>query len=157
MADFERLSPNFTLAEAIHSQEATRRGIDNQPAEIDLLERMRRTAEQMEMVRLLLGEQPIIVSSWYRCPEVNAAVGGAPDSAHLSGQAVDFLCPSFGSPTKICRHLVTHWIGTQIRIDQVIDEGGWVHLGFFGKERREVLTAVFVPGQQTQYLKGLKA
>ena len=47
-------------------------------------------ARRMEEVRRRLGNRPIIVTSWYRPPAVNAAVGGVPNSTHLNGYAVDF-------------------------------------------------------------------
>ena len=38
------------------------------------------------------GDEPIIITSGYRSPEVNKAVGGAPTSNHLTGCAVDIRC-----------------------------------------------------------------
>lgn len=156
LGDFSQLSPHFTLEEATHSQTATRLGIDNAPVDIETLERIRQAAEQMELVRSLLRDEPITVSSWYRSPALNTAVGSGPTSAHLLGLAVDLICPGFGSPLDIARHLASHSRGTPLRYDQIIHEGSWVHVGFLGRERRELLTAVFVPGHATQYMAGLR-
>lgn len=49
------------------------------------------TAEWMESVRAALGGRPIHVTSWCRCSLHNAAVGGAPNSFHLRGWALDFV------------------------------------------------------------------
>lgn len=38
----------------------------------------------LELLRFKLGERPIVVTSGYRCPEHNGAVGGAPNSLHMS-------------------------------------------------------------------------
>lgn len=157
LADFAQLSPHFTIEEAVHSQTAVRLGIDNTPADIETLERIRQTAEQMELVRSLLRDEPITVSSWYRCLDLNTAVGSGPTSPHLLGLAVDFICPVFGSPLDIARHLASHSRGTPLRYDQIIAEGTWVHVGFLGRERRELLTAIFTAGRPTLYMPGLRA
>ena len=55
------------------------------------IEEVRKTAEWLEKVRAALG-RPMKVLSWCRCPKHNRAVGGAPNSYHLRGWAVDFTC-----------------------------------------------------------------
>lgn len=49
------------------------------------------TAEWMERVRTALGGRILHVNSWSRCPAWNAQVGGAPNSFHVRGMAVDFV------------------------------------------------------------------
>jgi zinc D-Ala-D-Ala carboxypeptidase len=49
-----------------------------------------KTAEWLERIRVVLGNQPMHINSWYRCPVWNARVGGVSDSEHLKGYAVDF-------------------------------------------------------------------
>ena len=44
---------------------------------------------KMEEGRWKMGDEPIIINSGYRSPQVNAAVGGVPSSNHLTGCAVD--------------------------------------------------------------------
>jgi hypothetical protein len=133
----ERLSPHFTLAELTLSQTASRMGLDNRPASDQILANLGHTAGQMELVRALLGDKPISVSSGYRSPAVNRAVGGAPDSAHMLGHAVDFICPGFGSPIEICKHLA---LQPTLAFDQIIQEGTWVHISFDRRARRQLLT-----------------
>jgi uncharacterized protein YcbK (DUF882 family) len=58
------------------------------------------TAQFMERVREALGAQPVFVASWYRCAVYNAQIGGAADSQHLLGKAVDFSI-KWKSPTSI--------------------------------------------------------
>ena len=130
------LSPHFTLAEFLVSQEAARRGIDNTPSP-EVVARLTRTALALEAVRIRLGV-PIIVSSGYRCPALNAAVKGARDSAHITGDAVDFIAPKFGGPATVVSALVD----AGIEFDQLIEEhgpSGWVHLSFAAPMRRQVL------------------
>jgi zinc D-Ala-D-Ala carboxypeptidase len=124
-----QLTPNFTLEEFTDSQTAARKGIHNVPP-MGSPERanLQRTAEVMEQVRVILDDKPILISSGYRSPQVNAAVGGSKSSAHMSGLAVDFSCPGFGTPLQICKKLHPHM--KELGIDQLIHEyDTWVHLG----------------------------
>jgi len=150
------LSPNFTLAELTASQEAARRGIDNTPGP-KALANLYRLAACLEEVRTLCGSVPVIVSSGYRCLRLNRAIGSDDTSAHVLGLAADITAPRFGGPLKLA-HLVAS-VGPWF-IDQVIYEGSWVHLGLAPastKPRRQLLTAVFRPGQRTTYTEGLPA
>lgn len=132
-----RLTPHFSLEELIFSDTAIRLGIDNypQPALIDTLQF---TALKMENVRELLGGKPIPVTSGYRCPELNSAVGGATNSQHMAGEAVDFTCKAFGTPAEIVDRLER----ANLTFDMLIEEyGSWVHISFVrsGTVRRRVL------------------
>lgn len=121
------LTPHFTLEEFTASQTASRMGISNVPTGPEY-DNVKRCAETMEQVRTLLGNKPILISSGYRSPQVNAAVGGSSTSAHMSGLACDFTCPGFGTPKEICL-MLQPYMG-QLKIDQLIYEyGDWVHLG----------------------------
>src|SRR5580693_7431564 len=135
------LTPHFTLEEFTDSQTAARKGIPNVPP-VGSPERanLKRTADVMEQVRTLLGDKRILVSSGYRSPAVNAAVGGSKSSAHMSGLAVDFSCPGFGTPKAICHKLHPHM--KELGIDQLIHEyDTWVHLGLSaGDPRHQALT-----------------
>lgn len=50
-------------------------------------------ATTLEPLRALLGPCPLTVTSGYRCPDLNARVGGSPTSQHLTGQAADLQLP----------------------------------------------------------------
>jgi len=151
------LSKNFTLAELTHSQEAVRKGLDNTP-DPDTLENLKVLASGLESVREALGSIPIVVSSGYRSPKVNAAVGGSRGSQHLSGLAADFTAPKFGTPKEICLEI----IAAGVKFDQLIcegvsekcPEGAWVHVSFGEPARGQVLTAKFTNGKAT-YTQGL--
>jgi zinc D-Ala-D-Ala carboxypeptidase len=122
-----QLTAHFTLDEFIISETAARHGIDNTPKG-EYRHNVQRTAEVMEKVRTILGHKPILISSGYRGPEVNRLVGGSTSSAHMSGLAVDFICPGFGTPLQICHALRPHMAA--LEVDQLIHEfGAWVHLG----------------------------
>lgn len=84
------LSEHFSLEELTRSETATRHGIPNTPnrdqaAALGLL-----CVDLLEPARALLGV-PLQVSSGFRCPDLNARVGGQPNSAHLDGRAADFI------------------------------------------------------------------
>jgi len=119
------LSAHFTLEELTISQNAARLGLDNTPGP-DIIANLRRTALGLELVRALTGA-PIIISSGYRSPLVNKAVGGATKSQHLTGQAADITAPGFGTPEQ----LVSAIVGSTIPFDQCILEfGAWCHISF---------------------------
>ncbi len=144
-----QLSPNFSLAEFVASQEATRACIDNTPP-ADVLENLRETSGRLEVVRGALGH-PVIISSGYRSPKLNAMIGGVPTSAHVDGYAADFLCPGFGEPSLVCARIMA----SGIKFDQLIQEGTWTHISFAPAMRQEVLTAKFTPAGAV-YSQGIK-
>ena len=135
-----KLTDHFWLSEFTESQTATRHGIDNAPSP-EIIQNLRHTAQQMEAVRVALGSKVITVSSGYRCPELNAKIGGSATSQHMTGEACDFVCRSFGDPHDVPLKIAeTPGIG----FDQLIYEGTWVHISFISprqpKPRREILT-----------------
>lgn len=143
-----KLSPHFSLDELTFSQTAVRKGIDNDPP-ADVLERLTHTAAQMEKVRALLGGLPIHVSSGYRSPRLNRAIGGAAKSHHVLGCAVDFTCRAFGSPLEVCQRLAA----SDLQFDQLIEEHGrWTHISFAPPLRRQILTY-----RNGRYTPGLRA
>ena len=134
------LSPHFSLAELVSSQVATRKGIDNAPAPA-IVANLTRLAALLEQVRALVGA-PIAISSGYRSPALNRAVGGAANSAHVLGLAADI------STAKLTPKALALLIRqSDIAFDQLIYEGTWVHIALsVGALRRQVLTAKFAGG-----------
>ena len=123
----DHLSPHFTLSEFIASDTAAMQGIDNTP-DNDALAQLEMTADLMELVRAICGSNPVLITSGYRCPELNAAVGGASNSAHLYGCAADFTIPAFGSVLDVCNAIEPYL--AEWGIDQLIYENeSWVHIG----------------------------
>lgn len=132
-----QLTAHFSLAEALRSDKARELRIDNSPTVPQHRLNIQWTAEMMERVRRVLGNRPIVVSSWYRNPVVNRAVGGVSNSAHALGLAVDFTCNGL-SVLDTCRAIAD----SNINFDQLIYEyHRWVHIGFSRTPpRRQVLT-----------------
>jgi len=146
----KQLSEHFTLEELVLSQTAARSGIDN-TAPKEIVQNLRELARVLEQVRTLLGGVPILISSGYRCPELNRAIGGSKSSAHMRGLAADFTAPSFGTVLQVARKVAASDIG----FDQVIHEyGSWVHIGLanIGEEPRLQRLSIF---RNTGYLKGI--
>ena len=143
-----QLTAHFNLDELTFSQTAVRSGIDNTPSEA-VVENLKVLANGLEQVRALLG-YPLHVNSGYRCPDLNVAIGGAKQSAHVEGWAADFICPQYGKPLEICKTIAA----SQIEFDKMIQEGTWVHISFAPSKRRECLTAQFKDGKAS-YTQGI--
>ena len=136
-----RLSRNFTLREAVRSQTAVRLGIDNTPP-ADRVEALALVAKRvLQPVRDAFGV-PFTPSSWYRCPALNARIGGAAGSQHVVGEAVDFEVPG------VSNIAVAGWIADTLAFDQLILEyhdpddpaSGWIHCSYSREHNRgEVL------------------
>lgn len=118
------LSLHFSWQEAFHTNH---REITNDWENDSILINITKTAERMEAVRALLGV-PLTVTSWYRNTQLNRAVGGATNSDHLYGNAVDFIAPQYGKPLDICRAIIR--VKEHIEFKQLILEHTWVHISF---------------------------
>ncbi|HRP10968.1 MAG TPA: D-Ala-D-Ala carboxypeptidase family metallohydrolase [Terricaulis sp.] len=151
-----RLTPNFTLHEFIRSAKATEKNIDNLPDEA-MLANIRVAAEGMERVRALIGGKPIHITSGYRCPALNAAVGGSDTSDHMGGFSVDFGIN--GVPHYEVAQKLSKDEAFMAGVDQLIYEfDRWVHVSFAPRRRREVKTAHYHPesGKKTRYTPGVR-
>ena len=146
-----KLTEHFTVEEMTHSEAATRRGLDNTCPD-DLKANMQRVADALEVIRAHYNA-PIYVTSCYRSPKVNKAVGGSPTSAHRFASAADFEV-SGAQNIDVCRKVAE----LLPDFDQIIYEfgpSGWVHLGFTNKTpRKQLLSAVKRDGK-TVYLPGI--
>jgi zinc D-Ala-D-Ala carboxypeptidase len=118
------LTDHFSWAESIITQH---RGVSNEIKSPAVFENIPRTAVKLEKVRALL-DCPIVINSWYRSDELNAAVGGVRNSDHLTGCAVDFIAPKFGTPTQIAMTIREN--AALIGFKQLILEHTWVHISF---------------------------
>jgi zinc D-Ala-D-Ala carboxypeptidase len=132
-----KLSDNFYLAEFVQSDTALRLGIKNIPSP-SIMGNLKKLADGLERIRSLLGH-PITVSSGYRSPTLNRAIGGSENSAHCLGYAADIKCWKFGTPDEIVRRIKD----SGIQVDQVIAEGNWTHISFAPAMRNQYLRALF--------------
>ena len=136
-----QLSPNFSLAELTRSETATARGLSNDPMPRHL-ENLRRLAGVLEQTRTLVGK-PVLVTSGYRSPPVNRAVGGVPNSAHALGFAADIRVDGM-TAIELARRIRD----SAIRYDQLILETGRriVHISVDPRGRQQDLTQRGGPG-----------
>jgi hypothetical protein len=143
------LSDHFSLDEFTASQEATRHGINNKPSD-KVVENLRMLAALLEQVRELLGGHSIRISSGYRSLALNRHIKSSDSSAHVRGWAADFTCPSFGTPLAVAKKIAE----SNLKFDQLIYEGTWIHISCDPQNRRQLLTARFEHGH-TYYTTGI--
>ena len=118
-----QLTPHFTLEELTASEAADRNGWDNTPNEQEL-ENLKRLADFLEQVKVVLGGKPIMVNSAFRSKLVNDSVGSKDTSQHRIGCAADIRVPGM-TPDEVVKAV----IAAQLPYDQVIREfDRWVHI-----------------------------
>jgi zinc D-Ala-D-Ala carboxypeptidase len=143
-----KLSTNFYLSELTQSQAAIRRNIQNNPNE-EQIEALKELVTNVLQPLRDLANSPIIISSGYRCPELNRMIGGAANSQHTMGEAADFMISGMDA-IEGCRFI----LNSGIVFDQLIYEGSWIHVSYKkDNNRRKVLTAHFGYGvRYTEWL-----
>jgi len=148
-----KISDHITYAEAIHSNTAKRKGIDNTPSEVQVLS-MKLLAEKIfEPLRKWVGG-PIKVNSFFRSVTLNEAIGGAASSQHCKGQAIDIDdVYSYKTNAEMYK-----WIQGNLDYDQMIWEFGtdtqpnWVHISYVSKEEnRNKCLKAYKENRKTKY------
>ena len=145
---------NFTLAELVQSSTAEQLKISNNPSSIVRVH-LTETITLLENIRAewgkyceahKLGNPAIRISSGYRSAELNKAVGGVKNSAHVEGYAAD-LQPVNGKQTEFEKFFASVFSRMGYAFDQIIIEKSktsrWVHVGYKrtdGKQRRQGFT-----------------
>jgi len=123
------LSENLTLEEVTKSATADRLHVKNDNMSDEVLANLKALAVSVfQPIRNKLG--PIRISSGYRSPELNKAIGGATNSQHSVGEALDL------QGIKSENHEIFNFIKDNLVFDQLIWEFGdhtdpdWVHVSF---------------------------
>ena len=134
----EHLSPHFTVGEFFRSGTAIRLGIDNNPdahpgegiSTAEVVENLRALCtEVLEPLRRRVGR--VIVTSGYRCQELNKAVGGVCNSQHLKGEAADIFVPDTATAMRYGHILERHSAVQQLLLEPMgIQQKRWIHVGF---------------------------
>ncbi len=142
------ISEHFSYAEMTR----TNTGLNNVPNEVQV-KNLKRLCSWLEMLREEWnrrygdGDDPIIISSAFRSPAVNKAVGGASKSNHLSGCAADIRCTGAEQAFRYATILLDISDNSQEPFDELIIEHKgivwWVHFAVkVDANRRKILTIV---------------
>lgn len=124
-----RLTEHFRLQEFTRSETASRLGIDNNVKDPKVIDNLRHLCEKVLEPLREHFKVPIAINSGYRCPRLNAAVGGVRNSYHLRGCAADLRVSS----EKVAR-LWLDWLKNNTDHDELILERTsrtslpWIHV-----------------------------
>lgn len=145
-----QITTNFSLLELISSETAVRKGINNNPNQ-DVIDNLKRLFIKIVQPVRDWYKQPINITSAYRSPSLNKAIGGSETSDHCFGNAVDFTVP------KEDYKKVFYYIKDNFQYDQLIWEFGddstpnWIHVSLRNVNRNQVLKAYKNVLGQTKY------
>lgn len=148
-----QISKHFTLEEMVRSEAAARLNIDNTPppaavANITLL-----CLNILDPIVTLVNE-PIFITSGFRCYAVNTAIHGSKSSQHMAG-TIDGdheAAADIDAKGLTVEELFQKIKASRINFDQLIQEfNQWVHVSWSNKPRRQCLKAVHT-ATGTEYL-----
>ena len=147
------ISKHITYKEAIRSVTALRLGIENVPNEYEL-QNMELIAEKVfEPLRRAVNG-PIKINSFYRCEELNKAIGGSSKSQHCQGRAID-IDDVYG---YVSNSYMYYYIKDNLDFDQLIWEFGtdtepdWVHVSYVdGDSNRKRCLLAYKENGKTKY------
>ena len=142
-----KLSQHFTLGELCKTSVKTKDGnipshvhIENLKRVCGWLERLRQRCNLNKKEKIKNKDEPIIINSGYRSPQVNKAVGGAPGSNHLTGCAVDIRCKGIEQAIRYAFILLDISEESQEDFDELFIERSaksiWVHFAVRPCENR---------------------
>lgn len=140
----------FSIKELTKSATAARKGIKNDPSIEECKSLTALIDRVLDPLREAYGK-PIIVTSGYRCPKLNAAVGGSASSQHVKGEAADIR--SVADTPEENKKLFDLIVKLGLPFDQLINEYNydWVHVSFSPRHRRQKMKAVRINGK-TKYM-----
>ena len=128
----------FSIDEMTRSDTARRLGIDNTPSDSIKNNLTLFINKILDPIREDWGS-PIIVSSGYRCPELNKAVGGVKTSGHMYGFCADLQVK--GDLRKFSNFVIEWMKEHQMKFDQIIWEKSgnvtWLHFCWIGKDGKQ--------------------
>lgn len=151
-----RLSDHFTLSEFTRSATADKYGFKNTPNENQIANLKALCENVLEPLRTFAnsisphpkGESVgVFISSGFRCPKLNALVGGVPNSQHKTGEAADIRIPDIATG-----NLWFEWMEDNLQFDQLIKERAtrtsksfWIHVSYkldSSKNRQQVKSII---------------
>ena len=131
-----RLTEHFSIEEFERSATATKLGIDNRVPQ-ELIPNIKNLCQQvLEPLRRHAGT-PITISSGYRCPRLNAAVGGSPTSNHLRGCAADLRVSSESEAKQWFGWLKANTLYDELFIERTSPTSlPWIHVALRAEGNR---------------------
>lgn len=137
------LSEHFSLSEMTLSGTAIRRGITNTPGKKEIENLRALCLTVLEPLRRRYGR--IIITSGYRCRQLNRAVGGVKGSQHLLGEAADIHITSPEMAQKYAQFIIQHTDFDQLIYEPAVRGGRhrphWLHVSHTSRRynRHQVL------------------
>jgi hypothetical protein len=128
----------FSLSEFLNSATAKRLRIDNTPT-FEVVDNLNKLADYLDGIREKVGK-PILISSGFRCPVLNKAVGGVSNSQHQKGLAADLICSDMKSLEKVLRE--TGGFDQLIKEHRKGSTSFWFHVSVAprnGKPRQQII------------------
>lgn len=129
-----KIGKNFNLWEFEKSETAKKYGIDNSVKSECVLNNLTLLVENVLQPLRDAINKPIHIGSGYRCPQVNAAVGGVATSQHMLGEASDIKVTGM-SPYEVAKKVVE----LKLPFDQLILYPTFCHVSHGPRHRRKVL------------------
>lgn len=141
-----QLTKHFQLSEFTRSGTASRYGINNtlypdNPQHAEIVANIKALCtEVLEPLRQHIGK-PLVISSGYRCPNLNKAVGGVTNSQHMKGEAADLRIPSLAEGRKWMEWIIDHTSFDQCIMEHCKNKDGstshWIHVSYSRKHNRQ--------------------
>ena len=131
----------FSIDEMVRSATAKKYGIDNTPSD-DIKNNLTLFIEKvLDPIREDWGGS-ISVSSGYRCPELNAKVGGAKTSGHLYGYCADLQVKGGMKRVRELADFIFEWMKDHhMKFDELLFERSgnvtWLHFCWIGKDGKQ--------------------
>lgn len=117
----------FKVKEFIHSDTAERLGIDNTPNELVMANLSILANSLLLKPRMSMGV-PFQISSGYRCPKLNKAVGGVANSYHLQGKACDLIFSDKHHLQEAAKLIVKQPLCDLVLLENAKSSHPWLHV-----------------------------
>ena len=149
-----KLSDNLSLAEAIYSATALRKGIVNKPTVTHLISLKAVANNIFQPCRNHFGK-PLRVTSGYRSKELNKAIGGSNNSQHSKGEALDMRSTSGYTNRELFMFIKDHLTFDQLigEFPDNVGEFAWVHCSYKEEGNRGEVLIAYKEDGKTKYTK----
>lgn len=124
-----KLTKHFKLSEFVNSDTASRLAIDNTPS-LDVVTNLQQLCFHVLEPMRIWFDAPILINSGYRCPALNKAVGGVPNSQHLTGEAADIHLPDKAIALKYIDFILDNCRFDQLLYEHDSQGHTWLHVSY---------------------------